>query len=87
MEDKLTIDLVCLAFIRWALHDWVELLRVDELINLIAAAVTSVNSDLHARLDIACTGHNASDLNELANILCLHISHLHHVLSAKLAWH
>ena len=38
---------------------------------------------MHARLDIAGTGDDAPDLNELADVLRFDIAHLHHVLSAQ----
>ena len=85
LEDQLAVDLVSLALIRRTLHDWVEFLRVDELIHFVATAVASVDSNLHAWLDIAGTSDDTSDLYKLADVLCPNISHLHHMLAAELS--
>jgi len=64
LEDELPVNPVRLALIGGALDDRVELLRVDKLVDFVAAAITGVYSHLHARLDIAGTGDNSPDLNE-----------------------
>ena len=61
LEDELTINFVRLAFLGWALNDWVEFLGVDNLINFKTTSLTSVHCDLHLRSNITCSRHNTSD--------------------------
>ena len=80
LEEELTVDFVGLALVRGALHNGIELLGVDKLVDLKAASIASIDGHLHAWLDVTCTRHNASHCHQLANVLGLHISHLHYML-------
>mmetsp|Transcript_40569 Transcript_40569/g.53217 ORF Transcript_40569/g.53217 Transcript_40569/m.53217 type:complete len:262 (-) Transcript_40569:180-965(-) len=86
LEDELSIHFVRLALLARALNDGVKLFGVNQLVNLVAAAVAGVDSHLHAGLDVASSRHNTTHLDELADVLGLHTSHLHDVLPAELAW-
>lgn len=59
LENQLSVDSVRFAFVRRALHDWVELLLVNELINLKSAAVTGVDGHLHTWLHVTGARHDS----------------------------
>ena len=85
MEVELTIDIVSSTLVRGALNNGIELFGVDNLIHFEAACLTSVNSDLHAWLNIAGTSDDTANCNQLTDVLSLDLSHLHDVLLAVFA--
>ena len=69
------------------MYDWVELFRIDELIDLKTAAVAGENGNLHAWLNVAGARHDSANRDQLADVLGPHFSHLHYLFLAEFAWH
>ena len=61
----------------------IEFLGVNQLIDLEATAVTREDGNLHTGFDITGASYNATNRNQLAYILGLHVSHLHDRLLAE----
>lgn len=75
LKDKVTLNHVLNTFLTWAFNLWGELLSVDALIDLETTGITSVNSNLHARLDVAASSDNTFNRDEPSNRTGLDLSH------------
>ena len=67
LQDELSLHLIFDASNTWAFHFWSERFRSDDLINFISACLTSVDGDLHARLDVAASGNDSFYVDQGAN--------------------
>ena len=69
------------------MYDWVELFRIDELIDLETACVTGEHSHLHAWLNVTGARHDSTNCDQLTDVLGPYVSHLYDLLLAEFAWH
>ena len=78
--------MVLLALRRWALDQRVELPLAHDLVCLKPADVAHVGRHLNAGLDIADTGHNAADVEQMPDFLSFDFSQLRDVLFGVGPW-
>ena len=87
MHDKLSTDVIVLAFPARALYQRSELLGVNHLVNFVAAGIARVNCHLHEWPHITCARDDSSDGYERANLLSPNFPHFDNALLRELAWH
>lgn len=71
---ELPLHIILPALITWTLNDWIELFCIHNHVDFKTAQVTGRNSNLHAWLYIAGSGHNSSDGHERSNLLSSNLS-------------
>jgi hypothetical protein len=76
LHNKLTLGLVLDTLLTGTLHFGVEFSGVYDLVDFVAADVTSIDSNLDAWFDITSFGDNTLDSDETANLLRLDLPHL-----------
>jgi len=59
LKDEVSLNHILDTLLTWALNFWGELLSVNALIDLKSTSITSIDCNLHARLNIAASGDNS----------------------------
>lgn len=87
MDDEVALHVVLSALVAGALHDWVELFRVHDLIDFISTQLAGRSGHLDARLHVTRARYDAAHCNQRADLLGSHFAQLCDVLLARFANH